>query len=136
MRTLALLLVFAASACSGGGERSAEARKLLGEPKAAGVEAIPLPQAAALITDTPTLAPDADSENYRVASAAFEDVVAWYAGVMPEGRAWRDWKWCELFEGETALQRTYGKGEDALIVSVVKDEPPAILVAISRDDPC
>jgi hypothetical protein len=71
---------------------------------------------------------------WSVPDTTYDELVAWYRVQLPEGRAWRDWAWCELKvlgedDGDPLTQWLWSKPPNRILsVIVVEDDPPDVLI--------
>ncbi len=126
-------LVVGASGCGGSSGDSTASREQSQTSadltKSSGIEGIPLPADA-------TPLPGFDG-GWNVPGSDYDTVVAFYEDRIPEGKDWRDWKWCDTGGGDTIHAHIYAKGRrDILNVTVADDNPPGVIIGTDESGPC
>jgi hypothetical protein len=94
-----------------------------------GVEGVPIPRDTAR-------APEGKG-SYEVLGMSFDEVVDWYDTHLPEGKAFRDWAWCDTGGGAENPSRIYSQGSTRILtVTITDDTPPGVLIGVDKSGPC
>jgi hypothetical protein len=126
---LALWLVGGCGGNENGSERDGTGTAEAIPAVSSGVEGVPIPRDTAR-------APERKG-SYEVLGMSFDELVDWYDAHLPEGKAFKDWAWCDTGGGADNPSRIYSQGSTRILkVTIMDDTPPGVLIGVDKSGPC